>query len=785
MSKDTLFTNDTGAAGGAVDYVKDVFQDVSLPPNSNSGLTDTAATNPLGVAFANDDSVKYGVKTLYIKDIILISDRSKWVSNKPTYQVIWNETFPCVTGYIFGNIGLSEPLTNTSYTLKATGDGFGVSGVVRRVQFIVTGNTSATATAQVAVDGVNGNTIDFSSLAAASDVTLYTRFSPYVHASSNVSKDIHDFRLTAIQASTLRVVGIVVYFENSGANIDINPGTTYVNKTKVASILGATLAVPTPGSSLGAKSLFYKTSSSGYAVSTKNCPTVLSNATGTAGTNLLTVSTGHGASYQVGGGLVVAQGTSQYIGNILNISTDTFTMGATLPFNIAAPVYRAWQSGGSFAQNASLMQLAYSIDFSKYGNFSGASQAILDPYGRFALWGKGIGVSLIDNVQALVLSPSGFFQTDGYFSGAEFEMIGDAIFHATLSINGVVGYNINVGQTGGIKRNVFTGAGPGWNSVNVGFGSSMGIAGIKQINFYNVARDMGVSYGMLAELETSQAYVNRGTVNATLMSLGLARRVYADQLYFKGAWVRGSSAGAAGGAYYNAPAAAYFKHEYYGKDFAIIGDAPGGSLLLDGNTIPMTFNVMQPVATEGFHKVEFTVGAGSSAQVQAFDFVSSHGEMKVLQKVNDIPLPAPPKAVTSEVTDTTGAGHGSIATKIRRLETQHTLTGTAITRTYSSTQGNLYLINEDGKYQINYVEHHTSQYQWGISRNSTQLTTSLNGTIATTILNVALSPNTVESGLCVSWTGRLYVGDLIRPHTDGGPTSTDVFARFNICKVGD
>src|SRR4051812_42957796 len=107
MSKDMLFTNDAGAAGGAIDYVKDVFSDVSLPPSSNSGLTDTASTNPLSDSFANDDVPRFAQKTLFIKDLVLIEDRSRWVLGKPTYRVIWNEDSPNVSGYVFGNISIS------------------------------------------------------------------------------------------------------------------------------------------------------------------------------------------------------------------------------------------------------------------------------------------------------------------------------------------------------------------------------------------------------------------------------------------------------------------------------------------------------------------------------------------------------------------------------------------------------------------------------------------------------------------------------------------------------
>jgi hypothetical protein len=103
MSKDTLFTNDSGAAGGAVQYISDTLPDVSLPASNNTSLTDTASTNPLGFKFGNSDTPELGVKTLFIKSLTLIDDRSKWVNNKPTYIITWNENMPAIVGYTFGN----------------------------------------------------------------------------------------------------------------------------------------------------------------------------------------------------------------------------------------------------------------------------------------------------------------------------------------------------------------------------------------------------------------------------------------------------------------------------------------------------------------------------------------------------------------------------------------------------------------------------------------------------------------------------------------------------------
>lgn len=158
----TLFTSDGSSTAGAADYVSDVFSDVSLPATNNTSLTSTASTNPLSDSFANSDAAQYGVKTLWIKDMVLIDDRTKWVSNKPTYRVLFSENFPAIKAYAFGNVVVAKKIGQDAITCRSIADGMGVNGKVRRVTWIVAASTSATATAQLALDGANTTTIDFS-----------------------------------------------------------------------------------------------------------------------------------------------------------------------------------------------------------------------------------------------------------------------------------------------------------------------------------------------------------------------------------------------------------------------------------------------------------------------------------------------------------------------------------------------------------------------------------------------------------------------------------------------
>lgn len=806
----TLFTNDSGAAGGPIDYVKDAFPDGTVPASNNTGLTDSASTNPLGGFFANDDAVKYGAKILWIKDLTLIDDRSKWVSNKTTYKVNFTENFPGVNAYVYGNVynfhdnGLQSqfgpveaaPLQQgQSYIqFKSPGDGFGITGVIRKVAFICNPTTTGTATAQLLVDGANTTTIDMSSVASDASGQQITKYNAYVNSASNQTQDLHDFRVQSIQASTLFVTGVIVYFENSGANIQVDPGVTYVNKSKITTTTGATFAVPTYGSSLGGVGLVYKTQASGYAVSSISATTVSSIAQGSSGTNLATVTTGHGASFPAGSGVVIPQGTSMYVGSVQSVSTDTLTLSPTLQFGVSNLIYRSWLGTPTLSINASLMQLSTTIDFAKYPMNSGFSQTIYDPQGQYAVWGSNVGITLVSNtVAAIFLGASGFLQVDGYFSGAEIENIASgAILNATLSVNGAPTWSVNTGHTGVLKRTIFSEAGPGWNSFVYAPGASQGAIGLNKINLYQRQRDLGVTFGGLAYLETLQATTERRAINATLTALGTIKRVFADQLYLKGSWVRGQTFTAAGGAiYYGASTNSTVNLQYYGKNFALVGTVgSSGTLTLDGANVGVTFNLLQSVATEGFHSLVYTNQAGT-AQIQAIDFTRTTSGVKNIQNI----LPAfgqgattvasTPSVTTkplSRIELDTGNGHGSGNTVIRRFSVVRLQVGAAILYQDSSTDGGSFTVQEDGLYFISYTDGQSSgQGPFGLSVNSTTLTTSILTISANERLTMSTSVTTDFGS--VSYIGAFRQNDIIRAHTSGSMSYTSNIVKIQIVKL--
>src|SRR5882762_2000559 len=110
----TLFQSDpNNSSGGAADYVIDNFRDTSNP-----ATTDNANTNPLSLFFVNSDTPQYQAKTLFVKDLVLISDRTKWIKNKPTYIVEFTETSPQIVGYVYGNVRLRNQVKGLTVEIR-------------------------------------------------------------------------------------------------------------------------------------------------------------------------------------------------------------------------------------------------------------------------------------------------------------------------------------------------------------------------------------------------------------------------------------------------------------------------------------------------------------------------------------------------------------------------------------------------------------------------------------------------------------------------------------------
>ena len=660
----TVFTSGAGAAG-STDYVKDEFLDTSLEATSNGSLTSNANTNPQSLLFSDTDSPTYKVKTLLFQDLILVEDRSQWISGKPTYRPVFQEGWPAVNCYIFGDIATVRTKSHLEVTFNVIGDGVGVNGIIRRAGFLIQGNTAATATAQITTDGVAGATLDFSSSSATSDGAYAAKSALYFHATSNETNDLHDIRCTSLQAATLTVSGIQVYYENSGANINVRPGSTYVNKNKVTTTVGATMGFPAFGGSLGGVGLIYKSTTGGVTVSALSASTPISIALGSSGTNLLNVSTGSGSSYTIGSGVLSGSGSTQYFGVITNISTDALTVSPTLTFGVSGQIYRYFQGGHSYAIGATLHQIYDTIDIQKISSLgatiggitSGILPAFIDPNGRWAIYGNNVGIRGTEGKMGLYfLGGSGFIQIDSRSSAVAMEVSGMGTLGYTLTVDNLPASSYSAGLTGTIAQTLFTDAGAGVHTVRISPNTSQGVTlGVNKIDLYDRVTDRGVTFGGLAKFNANTAYTERNSISAQVANPGTAKRTYADEIYLKGSWTRGLTSTLPGNVFYYGVSAAIMQYRYYGKNVGIIGADGGGTLSIDGVGVSLGFGGMHVVASEGFHTVQYTVGSGGTAIISAIDVAATQSELGSLQ--NFAPLPAVTVAPSTTVqVFTTGSG---------------------------------------------------------------------------------------------------------------------------------
>jgi len=141
---------------------------------------------------------------------------------------------------------------------------------------------------------------------------------------------------------------------------------------------------------------------------------------------------------------------------------------------------------------------------------------------------------------------------------------------------------------------------------------------------------------------------------------------------------------------------------------------------------------------------------------------------------------------------TTGNGHGSTNTKIRRFTTTLSSAGSAITYADSGTAGGSFTINEAGFYEISYTDggvDSNGSHGIGLSLNSAELTTNIESVTAANRLDMALAYNPsggAGSAANICLTRRLAAADVVRAH--GGlaslPNNTNAaYTRLSIRKV--
>lgn len=148
-------------------------------------------------------------------------------------------------------------------------------------------------------------------------------------------------------------------------------------------------------------------------------------------------------------------------------------------------------------------------------------------------------------------------------------------------------------------------------------------------------------------------------------------------------------------------------------------------------------------------------------------------------------VPFGDKNPRSEVWLTNATGYGSTNTRIRYFATTVINTGSDITYTASSINGDSFTINTDGIYSVYYGEYN-SDARCGLSVNSNQLTTNIQSITNAHRLGFILGATNGQTPLCV--VRPFQAGDVVRVHNGTTlPTATgsDVDSMFRISKVGN
>jgi hypothetical protein len=133
-------------------------------------------------------------------------------------------------------------------------------------------------------------------------------------------------------------------------------------------------------------------------------------------------------------------------------------------------------------------------------------------------------------------------------------------------------------------------------------------------------------------------------------------------------------------------------------------------------------------------------------------------------------------------------GAGTTNTAIRRFLTTVINTGADITYTDSATLGGAFTINTAGLYFVSYSDRASTGTgnPLGISQNSTQLTTSINGITSVNRITETTVGSATNSAQCSALV-FCSVNDVLRAHGDGAGAMdfTGVSVCFSITKVGN
>lgn len=148
------------------------------------------------------------------------------------------------------------------------------------------------------------------------------------------------------------------------------------------------------------------------------------------------------------------------------------------------------------------------------------------------------------------------------------------------------------------------------------------------------------------------------------------------------------------------------------------------------------------------------------------------------------------ESISCQLRLNTYAGYGSTDNKIMRFTNSVENYGNCFSENHSTgynsnADGLEITINKAGKYAMSFSTTAIAaggSVSFGFSLNSTQLTTDILSITAANRLTVAVTtPSALQS---IATSKYFSIGDVIRPHTDGGAAATTALVHFTIAYLG-
>jgi len=131
----------------------------------------------------------------------------------------------------------------------------------------------------------------------------------------------------------------------------------------------------------------------------------------------------------------------------------------------------------------------------------------------------------------------------------------------------------------------------------------------------------------------------------------------------------------------------------------------------------------------------------------------------------------------------TANGYGSTNTKIRRFTNVVNNVGSDITYADSATLGATFTINTNGIYSASFNDMFNTTGNFGLSINSSQLTTDIQNIAVANILTVGITPFANQPAVA-SATFYAAAGTVIRAHTQGNTTGSQPnLCQFTMARV--